>query len=199
MSEVEQETEDTVQQLREELESKREQYEDEKHQLVVEVQHLKGRLSGINRSQQVMREHAAGLEKSLALKESQLQQLSTETNRLITEKTNEVESLKSVTAELQDKESSLKTELQQALNSTLLETQRADGFERDLERLSEELERLKGAAASSDDKEVKNLRESVSHLEQVKTDLQVIIKNKINLLVIINLLYTNVHVLIFNG
>ena len=117
-----------------------------------------------------MREHAAGLEKSLALKESQLQQLSTETNRLIAEKTNEVESLKSVTAELQDKESSLKTELQQALNSTLLETQRADGFERDLER-------LKGATAPSDDKEMKSLRESVSHLEQVKTDLQVIIKN----------------------
>ena len=177
MSEVEQETEDTVQQLREELEAKRERYEDEKHQLVVEVQHLKGRLSGINRSQKVMREHAAGLEKSLALKESQLQQLSNETDRLITEKTNEVESLKSVTAELQDKESSLKTELQQALNSTLLETQRADGFERDLERLSEELERLKGATAPSDDKEVKSLRESVSHLEQVKTDLQVIIKN----------------------
>ena len=171
LTEQEQEMEESLQQLKEEGEAERERHEEEKHQLVVEVQHLKGRLSGINRSQQVMREHTTGLEKSLALKESQIQKLSSENNRAITEKTNEIESLKTSMTELQDREGSLKSELQQALNSALLESQRADGIARDLERLKEELERTRGTPSS--DKELKDLKEGVANLEQVKADLQV--------------------------
>ncbi|XP_003384195.2 PREDICTED: golgin subfamily A member 3-like [Amphimedon queenslandica] len=170
LMELEQEMEDALQQLKEEGEIERERFEEEKQQLVIEAQHLKGRLSGINRSQQVMREHTTGLEKSLAFKESQIQKLTGENNRAIAEKTNEIESLKTSVTELQDRESSLKSELQQALNSALLESQRADGMARDLERLKEELERTRGA--SSSDKELRELRESVANLEQVKTDLQ---------------------------
>ncbi|XP_041379757.1 golgin subfamily A member 3-like [Gigantopelta aegis] len=58
----------------------------EKSELAVEIEHLKGRLAGINTAQQCMREHATSLENSLAQKESQLTKLASETSSLLGDK-----------------------------------------------------------------------------------------------------------------
>lgn len=118
-----------------------------------------------------MREHASSLENSLAQKESQLTQLTSETSTLLRDKDREISELNSTIATLQDNDSYLKSELEQALNDALFEKQRANDTQRQLAMKEEELVHLK--PLPSNERELQSLKEQVSMLEQVKNDLQV--------------------------
>ena len=118
-----------------------------------------------------MREHASSLENSLAQKESQLTQLTSETSSLLRDKDREISELNSTIATLQDNDSHLKSELEQALNDALLEKQRANDTQRQLAMKEEELVHLK--SLPSNERDLQSLKEQVSLLEQVKNDLQV--------------------------
>ena len=118
-----------------------------------------------------MREHASSLENSLAQKESQLTQLTSETSSLLRDKDRKISELNSTIATLQDNDSHLKSELEQALNNALLEKQRANDTQRQLAMKEEELVHLK--SLPSNERELQLLKEQVSMLEQVKNDLQV--------------------------
>ena len=118
-----------------------------------------------------MREHATSLENSLAQKESQLTKLASETSSILGDKDREISELNSTITTLQDNDSYLKSELEQALNDALLEKQRADDTQRQLTMKEEELAHLK--FLPSNERELQSLKEQVSMLEQVKNDLQV--------------------------
>lgn len=168
---VEEKLKENIRKSQEDSALDKERHESEKHQLSVELQHLKGRLAGINRSQQCTREHANSLEKTLAQKETQLQQLSTENDRILAQKEDHISELQCALNELRDGEANLKSELEKALNDGLLNKQRGDEMERQVEEVRVELNELKRNTLTGNS--VKELEEQIDMLEQVKTDLQV--------------------------
>ena len=172
LTEVERASTLVTQKLKEDARRSMEQLEEQKNNLIIESERLKGRLAGINTAQQCMREHTASLEKSLAQKESQLHQHALETDSMLAEKDQTISELNSSIINLKDSESFLKSELEQALNELLLERQRANDTQRQLTFKEDELQQL---SVTSNNDECSSLKEQISLLEQKNHDLEVII------------------------
>ena len=163
--EVERASSLVAQQLKENALIAEERLKDEVQELVIETERLKGHLTGINRAQMCLREHATALESDIAQKEVQLSQLTSETTSLLAEKEREIDELKTCA---ENKLGSLKTELEKALIDVLLEKQRADDLRR---QLLDSEDHLKSTDTTCN--EIQALQGYTDELEKQKGDLQV--------------------------
>lgn len=131
--------------------------------LTLEVERLKGRLSGISTAQLCMRDHAGALEAVLAIKESSLAQLSA---RALEEKEEEERERVEAMLRLEQSVEGLKEELQRTKERAAVERRRAGEEVERLEQRVVELQEQHG-------EEVEGTRGKMEQVVRAREELQV--------------------------
>ena len=134
--------------------------------LTLEVERLKGRLSGISSAQLCMRDHAGALEAALATRESSLVKLSTEAQRAQEEREEEERRREATISRLEQSVEATKEELQRSREKAGAERKAATEMVERLEHRMVELREQHG-------EEVEGLRGKMEQLMRSKEELQV--------------------------
>ena len=134
--------------------------------LTLEVERLRGRLSGISTAQLCMRDHAGALEAALATKESSLVKLSAQTQKALEEKEEEEHERVAAILQLEQSVEALKEELQKTKEKAAAERREAAEAAQRLEQKVAEIREQHG-------EEVESLRGKMEQVVRGREELQV--------------------------
>lgn len=134
--------------------------------LTLEVERLRGRLSGMSTAQLCMRDHTGALEAALATKESSLIKLSTQAQQALEEKEEEERERAEAILHLEQSVEGLKEELQRTKEKAVVERRRAVEEVERLEQRVVELQEQHG-------EEVEGTRSKMEQVVRAREELQV--------------------------
>ena len=157
--------------LKQNAEEKEKELREENQTLSLELEQLRGRLTGMLVTQQSLKTHAGQLESALADRGSSLTRLTAEVERLERERQTREGQVHSQTASLREELSSLQAQLVEAREQLCEEKSRANEQTEELSKRSRELSKMR-SDHSTEGKNLPVLEAKVSRLTQRQDELR---------------------------
>ena len=157
--------------LKQNAEEKEKQLQEQIRDLSLEVERLRGRLTGVSTTQVAIRDHTGALEAALAERESSLVKLSAQAQKALQEKEMEDHEFSSQISSLQEQLGALRRETRAAGEEAASEKKRADGLEQELIQHKSEIASLRAAKTVSGSIPV--LEGEIAELTRARSELQI--------------------------
>ena len=158
-------------QLRRNAEERERELLEQNQALSLELERLKGRLTGNSTTQQAMRTHTSQLESALAEREAVLTRASAEVQRLLEQRQAVDSQLHTETASLREEAISLQAEMTETQKLLHLERDRVNELREELTKTTHELAEVR-AGQAAEGKGVTALEGKTSRLERDRDDLR---------------------------
>lgn len=152
--------------LKQNAEETEKKLQDRINEMALEVERLRGRLTGMSTAQSTMREHAGSLEVALAERESSLIKLSAQAQKVLQEKEMEDRAFMEEIATLKQQLSSSRTQVEDSRAEVSAEKKRADSLEEEVSQYKTQMATQVGAG------NIPALHQELSVLSKAKHELQ---------------------------